>query len=276
MMELIARSIPLVPVDTRTAHIDMYIEKGPYLIKTASTYTELRLAQELRHQIFIQDMLGEDRGGLDEDEYDAYCDHLLIMERASGAIVGTYRMNCSLFSHSFYSEQEFDLSNLLAGDGTKIELGRACIHPDHRNGLVINLLWRGIAEYMGRTEAEMLFGCATVMSEDPQKIANLIQYLREEKISMHPYSCAPQPGAELPGLAKALQNTQVLNAEEREEAKRLLPSLCHAYIRAGAWLAEIPAWDPAFRCVDFLTILPRKNFSPVFWRRYGGSASMGE
>lgn len=167
------------------------------------------------------------------------------MERASGAIVGTYRMNCTLFSDRFYSEQEFDLRDLMAGSGTKIELGRACIHPNHRNGLVINLLWRGIAEYMGRTEADMLFGCATVMSEDPIKIAKLIQYLREEKISEHPDTCAPQPNSQLPGLAKALQNSQALSEAEREEAKRLLPSLCHAYIRAGAWLAENPpAWDP--------------------------------
>jgi putative hemolysin len=130
------------------------------------------------------------------------------------------------------------------------------------------MLWRGILEYLSKTQADLLFGCATVMSQDPLEVSRLIRYLRELNVVDRKFRVVPKK--KLPGVER-LDLSRPLTTEEREQAQRLLPPLCSAYIKAGAKLAEIPAWDPDFRCVDFMTILEKDKISPLFLRRYGAS-----
>lgn len=171
-------------------------ERGHFLIKTVSTQEELVAALRLRYQVFHREMIGKTKPtGLDVDRFDFHCDHLIITDTRSNEIIGTYRLNCSKFSDDFYSEQEFHIGALLDHPGIKLELGRSCIHKDYRNGAVISLLWRGIAEYMVLSESNLLFGCASIK------------------------------------------------------------------------------YDAEFRCVDFLTILPRENLNSLIWKKFGQSSS---
>jgi putative hemolysin len=88
------------------------------------------------------------------DEFDLRCDHLIIQDAASREVIGTYRVNASTYSRNFYSNKEFHLDNFLRSPGCKLELGRACIHKDYRNGRVLSLLWKGIVMYSERVGAE--------------------------------------------------------------------------------------------------------------------------
>src|ERR1035437_10368420 len=123
-------------------------------LSLASTPQEVREVQRLRYKIFIEAMgltSLANADGLDQDEYDACCDHLIVRDTKTLKVVGTYRV---LSPHAarrigkFYSEQEFDLSRLDNLRDRIAEAGRACIHPDYRSGGVIMLLWAGLAAFM--------------------------------------------------------------------------------------------------------------------------------
>jgi putative hemolysin len=48
----------------------------------------------------------------------------------------------------FYTALEFDLGGITAPVGELMELGRSCVEPGYRTGAVMQLLWRGIADYV--------------------------------------------------------------------------------------------------------------------------------
>lgn len=251
--------------------VKIHSDKGPFLVKTVSQSDELIEALRLRYQVFHRELLGKTKPtGIDVDEFDFCSDHLAIIEKKTGQLIGTYRLNCSQFSQNFYSSQEFNLRRVLEEPGTKLELGRACIHPQFRKGLVISLLWRGIAEYMAATDSKILFGCASIKTESPRQAALLYHYFRQDA-RFHPdYWCPPTLKFSMPSLDRWIENlARPLSAEELSEVEAMIPPLARAYLKAGAYLGGEPAYDPDFKCIDFLTILPRENLNKILWRKYG-------
>ena len=197
------------------------------------------------------------------------CDHLIIQDKKTGRIIGTYRMNCSTYSENFYSAQEFNLNRILNQPGVKIELGRACIHRDYRKGSVISLLWRGIADYMSATQAQLLFGCASIKTQSPREAALLYRYFFEDKRFAPEYFAPPTLAYTLPQLDLWIQNVKgPLTEAERTEAEALIPPLCRAYLKIGAFLGGEPAWDEEFKCIDFLTILHKEDLNRSLWKKY--------
>jgi len=157
--------------------IRLCLHKGRYTVKTVSEPAELEKVLQLRREVFFGQRAGKSPYlSIDIDRFDLSCDHIMVAERATGKIVGTYRLNSSLFTKSFYSAKEFDMDNVLKLAGTKLELGRACIHKDFRNGMIIALLWRGIREYMKMTGTKYLFGCSSVDTTDQAEIGRLHKY----------------------------------------------------------------------------------------------------
>lgn len=250
--------------------VEIYSDRGPYILKTVSSSSELIEALKLRYQVFHVEMIGKNKlRGIDVDQYDFLCDHLIIKDKKNQKIVGTYRLNCSLFSQKFYSENEFNLKNILALDGIKLELGRACIHKDFRKGMVINLLWRGIAEYMSKTNSEILFGCASIKTTHPRQAALLYQHFANEQRFQNHLLCPPTRPFTMPLLDLWIHSLQrPLTESENQEVLELIPPLCRAYLKIGAYLGGEPAYDKDFKCIDFLTILHRENLNKALWRKY--------
>ncbi|XGC81168.1 GNAT family N-acetyltransferase [Bdellovibrio bacteriovorus] len=252
------------------AKIDIKLEVGPFELKTVSDSEELKEALALRYEVFHHEMMGKTNPeGIDVDEFDFACDHLVIKEKRSNRIVGTYRLNCSLFTEKFYSGKEFMIGKLFALPGVKLELGRACVHKDFRRGILISLLWRGIAEYMAASEAKLVFGCATVMTADPRKAALLTRYFEEEGRILQEFRTRPTLLYTMPLLHQHLDEVRdPLTETQRVEAESLVPPLCRAYLKAGASIGGEPAWDQEFNCIDFLTILQRDDLNRSLWRKY--------
>lgn len=250
--------------------VEIKSEAGPFLLKTVSSVEELREALTLRYQVFHREMIGKNKpSGIDVDEYDFFCDHLIIQDKKSGQIVGTYRLNCNLFSNNFYSAREFNIKRILDQPGTKIELGRACIHKDFRRGIVISLLWRGIAEYMNATGAQLLFGCASIKTQNPREAALLYKYFFEDNRFTSEYLAPPTIAYTMPYLDLWIQNfKEPLTAAEIAEVEQLIPPLCRAYLKIGAYLGGEPAWDEEFKCIDFLTILHKEDLNRSLWKKY--------
>lgn len=251
--------------------VQIYQEAGPYILKTVSHSEELVQALKLRYEVFHLEMMGKQKKTqVDVDMFDFVCDHLIIVDKKSQKIIGTYRLNCSLFSSQFYSAEEFNLRKILEQPGAKLELGRACIHADHRRGIVISMLWRGIAEYMNATGSQILFGCASIKTESARSAALIYQYFKQQGRFKDDLLTPPTAAYSMENLDLWIASfkDRPLTEAEITEAESLIPALCRAYLKAGAYLGGEPAYDPAFHCIDFLTILPIENLNRTLWRKY--------
>ena len=249
---------------------------GNFLLKTAETSAELKAAFQLRYDVFYSELKGSPKENkLDIDEFDFHCDHLIIVDEKTGAVVGTYRLRVSsdplneFVSVPFYSSREFNISRILTLEGRKLELGRACIRKEYRSGLIISLLWKGISKYMSKNQAQILFGCASFQIKTSREAALIHRYFFEEKKYTPEYHCPPTLAYKMPDFeAWEAHFKRLLTAEERTEAESLVPSLCKAYLKMGAYLGGEPAWDEEFNCIDFLTILNREDLNRSLWHRY--------
>ena len=129
---------------------------------------EVRAAQRLRHQVFVEEMgarLDCAEPGIESDHYDRFCQHLIVRNHANGLIVGCYRILTdaqAAYAGGYYSQNEFDLTRILALPGRFMEVGRTCVHPDYRSGAVIGLLWQGLARFMVMNKFDYLMGCASI------------------------------------------------------------------------------------------------------------------
>ncbi len=138
-----------------------------------------RAAQALRYRVFYEEMSAEPTAEMarlrrDFDSFDDYCDHLLVIDRALPAgragVVGTYRLlrrAVAAQRGQFYSVDEYDIAPILAYPGEILELGRSCIEPAYRQRSTMQLMWRGIADYVMYHEIGLMFGCASLPGIDP-------------------------------------------------------------------------------------------------------------
>jgi putative hemolysin len=235
---------------------------GPYRARLAHTPAEITAAQALRFQVFNvelnEGLVHSYDNGLDADPFDAVCAHLIVEDERSGAVVGTYRMQTGVQAGQclgYYSEREFDFTPLEAQRAQILELGRACIHPHHRNFAVLNLLWKGIAAYAQDHGARYLVGCSSLTSQDESiGAAAFLQLSRH--VALAGWQTLPRPDFAC-GLATAARDTVHI------------PRLLSAYLTLGAMICGPPAIDREFRTIDFLTWLDVESPQLVAVQRRG-------
>ncbi|MFN7962397.1 MAG: GNAT family N-acyltransferase [Thermoanaerobaculia bacterium] len=228
------------------------ITAGRYRARFASTHSDLDAILKLRFEVFNLE-LGEGLAssyetGRDEDVFDRHCHHLLVEdEKNGGKVVGTYRMQTSEMAarSGFYSATEFDFSTLppeVLADG--VEVGRACISREHRNRMILFLLWKGLARYLSTNRKRFLFGCCSLTSQDPCDGARALRHLTAEG-HLHPTVLVqPRPGFECacPGALP----------EEPEPFE--IPMLFKTYLRYGALACGPAALDREFGTIDFFVL----------------------
>jgi len=253
--------------------VDLKIDMGPYTLQMAQSKEQVLECFKLRYEVFCHEMAGKPKKvGLDYDRYDAVCDHLIIVHQESQKIVGTYRMNFSGTSDMFYTDSEFQMESWLnrqsAEQSLFIELGRACIHHEHRRGSVIALLWRGIAEYMKLMGAESLIGCSSVKVTDARSAALIYKYF-ELKGVLAAEIFEPRSKYAMPDLTFWLMVfSSGLTEDQMQEAEEKIPSLLKSYLKAGAKVASYPAYDEEFRCIDFATMLNRNDLDQKLVKKF--------
>lgn len=250
--------------------VDLKIQMGPYVLQMAQSKEQVLECFKLRFEVFCKEMAGQTKkNGLDYDKYDNFCDHLIIVHEPTQRIVGTYRMNYSETSDIFYTESEFEITEWIQNQTTPfIELGRACIHTDHRRGSVISLLWRGIVEYMNLMKADTLIGCSSVKVTDARSAALIFKYfemnnaLSDNIVNSREKYQMKDILFWLMVFAKGLTEAQINEAEEK------IPSLLKSYIKAGAKVGSYPAYDRDFRCIDFVTILNKSELDEKLVKKF--------
>jgi putative hemolysin len=227
-----------------------------YTLRLAATPEDVDALLELRFDVFNLE-LGEGLAssfatGRDEDEYDAVCDHLMVVERATGAVVGTYRLmsaETALATRGFYSSGEYDLRRMphdVLADS--VELGRACIAREHRNTRVLFLLWKGIAAYMAAAGKRYLFGCCSLTSQDAGEGSAVAAFLESEGFYHESLYVPSRAGYECDGPAPT--------APDESAA---VPRLFGTYLRFGAKVCSPPAIDRVFGTIDFLVLFDTRE-----------------
>lgn len=194
----------------------------------------------------------------------------MIVHKPTKEVVGTYRLNLSTHFESFYTNQEFSLGQYPTTSATLLELGRACIEKNHRRGIVISLLWKGIAEYMNLSGAQTLFGCSSVKVTEARESALIYTYLKNNQHLNLSYGAKPRASYSVPQLNVWLEYFEKNYHDAlNKEAESLIPSLLKSYLKMGAKIIAEPALDEDFNCIDFLTLLQRENLTPLAEKKYG-------
>ena len=211
--------------------IHLQIESGSYILKTADSFDELINSFRLRHEVFYNEFQSIEMDGIDFDKFDTHFDHLIIIHKETKNVIGTYRVNCMENSKLSYTETEFQLKNIFEMPGPHLELGRACIHKDHRRGSVLSLLWRGITEYMNESGATVLFGCSSLKVTETEKAALVYKYLVETNSVALDIESKPTRKFSMPDFNLWYANfQQPLTDEQIREAEKMIPPLLKSYL----------------------------------------------
>jgi putative hemolysin len=248
----------------------IFLEISSYILKTADTVEELIESCRLRHNVFYRELQEIEKEGIDVDQFDSHFDHLVIIDKKTNKIIGTYRLSCTDLTRISYTETEFDLTDIYALKGPDLELGRACIHKDHRRGAtVLSLLWRGIIEYMNISGANVLYGCSSIKINNTRDAVLVYKYLTEQGAVLENALAAPTEDFRMSNFAETLLSlSKPLDEKQRLEAEALIPSLLKSYLKLGAKVAGEPALDKDFDCVDMLTVMVKDNIIETFARRF--------
>ena len=250
-------------------HFEFSFDMGHYRVKTATTYREIISSLRLRHEVFFEEMLGQSHAsGVDVDRFDGLFDHLIIVDQKSDTVIATYRMYSSDWGDDFYTKSEFFMPGLATLKGPILEVGRACVHPNYRKGAVMTMLWRGIAEYLRVSGCQVLMGCGSLKTENLAETVEFTKYFQQRGHYPKQTLCSPRPEYTMPGLEAKVQSTADMSEEKLAEIDAKIPSLLKMYMKMGATVAGLPAWDRDFKCIDFVVLLEMEKLNSVFGKRY--------
>lgn len=244
--------------------VRLLVNASQYALRLAQSPEELQAAQALRFQVFnleLNEGLAHSYAtGLDADPFDAVCDHLIVEHVPSQEIVGTYRLQTGARAAKklgYYCEQEFQFGIFEPARSEIVELGRACVHRQHRNLLVLGQLWKGIADYAREHGGRYLIGCSSLTSQEPADGASAYTELCRNHLAEPGWRTEPLPSHECPLHAITEEPTSI-------------PKLLRAYLSVGAKICGPPALDRQFKTIDFLTLLDIESLSAATRERFFG------
>lgn len=246
----------------------MPADDSPYALRLAATAEDLMAAQRLRYAVFVTELGGDGplvdhAARLERDAFDPYFDHLILVDRRRDPagldhVIGAYRvLPCDRrnLAGRFYSETEFDLTPLLASGRKLLELGRSCVHIDHRGGAAMFHLWNGLAEYVLERGIEVMFGAASFHGTDIPALAQPLSYLYHHHL-------AP-PDMRVRALAPHRQEMDLVPVGklDRRAAMAATPALIKAYLRLGGFVSD-GAWiDRDFNTTDVCLVMDTGQMS---------------
>jgi putative hemolysin len=239
--------------------------------KITTDQGEIQEAQRLRFEVFNLEMKkglqSSYQLGLDIDEYDPLCDHLIVRDLKNHQVVGTYRLLLGSQARKhfgFYSEKEFNLERVKKLEGELLEMGRTCARKEYRDKAMLLHMWDAIADYVKTHQVRYLFGCASLYTTDPREVSESFALLKEKHYAPEELRVQPMPGKAFPDLDEEVE----LGDDQRSLFLRL-PSLIKGYLRVGAVLCGPPALDLEFGSTDFFLLLDVNRMSREYLRRYG-------
>lgn len=242
------------------------IVEGRYITRFARTPEEIDAALRLRFEVFNlelnEGLESSFLTGRDQDEFDLTCHHLIVIEKTTNKVVGTYRLQTLELARDilgFYSAGEFQIEKMpLQVLKQSVEIGRACIAREHRNNRVLFLLWKGLALYLLLKKKRYLFGCCSLPTLDPLEGIKAFEYLKRQN-HFHPE------------LRISPRNDYICKAENpMHDTNVELPKLFKTYLRIGAKVCSEPAIDRYFKTIDFFVIFDVATIEKRYYDMFFG------
>ena len=266
-----------------------YGRLGNLEVCLAQNLTDLRRAQQLRYEVFYEEMSAKPSivakmRRRDEDIYDAICDHLLVVDLATkqnGAangswhsgrhskVVGTYRIlrqDVANRTQGFYTQSEYDVAPLMksrAGTHTFMELGRSCVLKPYRNKRTVELLWHGLWTYVREYNVDVMIGCASFSGTDLHTHAMALSYLHHHALAPPEWRCRAHENLYMP--MDMIPKDEI----DTKSVVRTIPPLIKGYLRLGAFVGDGAVIDHQFSTTDVLIILPVENIDPRYFGHFG-------
>ncbi len=243
-------------------------------VRMAANADEIDAIQALRYRVFYDEMRATPSRAAalirrDRDALDEVADHLLVIDHALGdgpeSVVGTYRLirrEAAARAGRFYTAGEFDISRLLALPYRLLELGRSCVDAAHRNRVVMQLLWRGIAAYVFEYQIDLMFGCASLPGTDPDALAPELTYLYHHHLA--PPGLRPRA---LPERYVEMRRLDLDSLDRRAVLARL-PPLIKGYLRLGGFVGDGAVIDRDFNTIDVAMVVKTDLVTDKYYRHY--------
>lgn len=229
----------------------MFIEETKhYILKFAFSQEDLKSIFQLRFKVFkLKTETEQNKSYLEFDEFDEYCDHLMLIDKQTGQTIGTYRLQTNSMAVKglgFYSSKIFNLSSLPNNILEKgVEIGRACILDKHRNTRAFFLLFKGLATYLLHHRKQYFFGCSSIFTDNYSLAIPIYDYFKDEQMIHPDLLCQPTNQYQ---VKLSIPQNIVFNSQ-------VIPSLLKLYLKMGAKICSFPAIDQEFKTIDFLTLL---------------------
>lgn len=244
------------------------IREGRYITRFAKTAEEIDAALKLRFNIFNLELNeGLESSFLterDEDEFDQTCHHLIVIEKSTNALVGTYRLRTieqAKNARGFYSASEFKIEDLPAEVVEQsLEIGRACIAREHRNSRVLFLLWKGLALYATLKNKRYLFGCCSLFTQDCTEGRKALRQLARDDYFHESFRVAPRE--------ECACKPEDFLTEDSADKEIELPKLFYTYLRIGAKVCGEPVIDRHFKTIDFFVIFDSTKMEPRYYQMF--------
>lgn len=271
----------------RTPQPKVYGRLGDLEVRLAAGRPDILQAQRLRYEVFYEEMSARPNPvaamrRLDQDAYDAICDHLLVVDTSAGPhgrerwahrrrprVVGTYRLlrqDIASRSLGFYTQSEYDIAPLVrakAPDCRFLELGRSCVLKPYRSKRSVELLWHGLWTYVREHRVDVMIGCASFEGTDPKAHAMALSYLHHFARAPDDWLCPAHP--HLHQRMDLLPREQVV----LKQALKAMPPLIKGYLRLGAFVGDGAVIDRQFGTTDVLIILPVAKIDPRYFEHFG-------
>lgn len=264
---------PLTQITSYRRTVDLFMENARFIIKTAETPEELEQALRLRNDIFYRELSNNPReDGIDIDRFDMNYDHLIVITKADMKVVATYRCTSTGKTRDLYTRTEFNIDSLLELDEDILELGRACVNPEFRNGVMIMLLWKAIFLYCRLANCRYLMGCSSVLTTVPEEVglaSSIFKKLYYTSDDRRVYPLAHNRMDDLHKYEVDLSNAD--DAELKKQLSAIIPSLFDGYLTLGNLVAGEPAIDSEINCADFIILLDVMDMSDRNRKKYGFS-----
>jgi L-ornithine Nalpha-acyltransferase len=251
---------------------------GPLRVRLARDEAEVRASQRLRHRVFFEASGTKDSRTelLDADRFDAYCEHLLVIDDSLGGpvsqrIVGTYRLlreERARAARGYYSDNVYDVRSLISRhpDRRYLELGRSCVLPDYRSKRTVELLWQGIWAYCQMHSINVMFGCASFAGIVPAAHALALSFLHHHARAKDDWRVAAI------SATSASMDLIPVEAVDLRTALAAMPPLVKGYLRLGAKFGDGAIVDQEFGSTDVFVIVRSEDITARYLNHFGPDA----
>jgi putative hemolysin len=252
----------------------VHVQSASLELRVAESVAEIEAAQALRYRVFYEELSAQPTPEMsavrrDFDSFDPYCDHLIIIDRDKGegaaGIIATYRLmrrEQASRRGQFYSIDEFDIAPLVNYRGGILELGRSCVDPAYRTKAAMQLMWKGIADYILHYKIGVLFGCASFPGTDPAEHKMALSYLHHRHLAPAEYRPRALPERYVP------MNMMPIEEINEKRAFMALPPLIKGYLRLGGFVGDGAVIDPQFGTVDVSVIVVHDLIADKYTKHY--------